>query len=143
MEAGVRQAADYSGRRRRGSVASFGMRRPLANAIAFFCVLVQLALGVSSLLGLVLCVGEDHAAIEIASDDCCAGADEALSDDCCSDIPLYAAAQQVPEVQRAAPAMLAAAAVAPFAGDTGRRVGRAVSLTPVPPFGVGSVVLRV
>jgi hypothetical protein len=79
--------------------------------VALLCVVAQLALGASS-LGLVVCTGRDHAAIELASDDCCAGhgpADgraggTAFADRCCSDTPLFAADRRLSDVPRSQPA---------------------------------------
>lgn len=84
------------------------------------CVLTQLALGVSATLGLVFCVGDDHAGIELASEDCCAAhatAEPALpavvATDCCSDIPLYAAARPLSDVRRSPAALTALVAILP------------------------------
>src|SRR4051812_43637692 len=84
------------------------MRRPLATIVTMFAMLTQLGLGMSASLGLVMCVGKDHAAIELGADDCCAshGAQAptvvaTLERDCCSDIPLYEAVRVVADVPRA------------------------------------------
>ena len=71
------------------------MRRPFANAVAVVAVLTQVVLGAATPLGLVLCVGESHASLELASDDCCAphhDAADALERSCCADVPLHAEA---------------------------------------------------
>jgi hypothetical protein len=85
--------------------------RTRRTAVALFCILAQLALGAST-LGLVVCAGRDHLAIELPSDDCCAGhgrADAggrgpALEGTCCSDTPLFAAARRITDLPRSQPA---------------------------------------
>jgi hypothetical protein len=74
------------------------MRRPLPTLLALLSMLTQVALGVTAPLGLVFCVGESHAAVELAADDCCASHGSVVPTTvptieraCCSDIPLYAA----------------------------------------------------
>lgn len=83
-------------------------RRTLLPIVAVLSVTAQLALGVSAHLGLVLCIGADHAAIESAADDCCAShgtlgahAIATIERDCCSDIPLYSAVRPLSDVPRA------------------------------------------
>jgi hypothetical protein len=84
------------------------MRRPLPTIVAVLAMLTQVALGVTAPLGLVFCVGETHAAVELAADDCCAShgsilptAVPTIERTCCSDIPLYAATRPVADASRA------------------------------------------
>jgi hypothetical protein len=131
------------------------VRRLVATAVALFCVLIQLALGVSSTLGLVFCVGDDHAGIELAAADCCAahGTDSrpvvaAGADDCCSDIPLFTAVRPLSDVPRwqaafaELAAMAAPAVVIARAGAAGTLPAFAVSPPPAA-LSRRSVVLRV
>ena len=130
-------------------------RRTLLPTIAVLAVIAQVALGVSAHLGLVLCIGADHAGIESAADDCCAshgtvGAHgvATIERHCCSDIPLYSAARPLSDVPRSyapstsvlATASLTAVLTAVAAGgepfpDRGQ--------PPSPPAISRSVVLRV
>ena len=109
----------------------------------------------SASLGLVMCVGKDHAAIELAADDCCAshGAQApttvaTLERDCCSDIPLYEAVRVVADVPRGSGAYPAIVALVPspleVAGGGLPRRPAAVADAP-PPSHVDrrSIVLRV
>ena len=75
------------------------MRRPLATIFAVLAMATQVTLAVTAPLGVVFCIGETHAAVELAADDCCAShgtvlptSQPAIERSCCSDIPLYAAA---------------------------------------------------
>lgn len=85
------------------------MHRRLPGLVAILCVLVQLAVGVSSALGLVLCSGREHSAIESSSGACCAAhrgdpiAGSWLEDGCCSDTPLAALALPLADTWRAKP----------------------------------------
>lgn len=130
-------------------------RRTLLPIVAVLAVIAQLALGVSAHLGLVLCIGADHAAIESAADDCCAAhgtvggrAVATIERDCCSDIPLYSAARPLSDVPRSyvpstsvpATASVIAALTADVAvGEAFPERGR----PPYPPVISRSVVLRV
>jgi hypothetical protein len=94
-------------------------RRRILIAVSVLCVLTQLGLGASSALGLVLCVGTDHAAIELPSDDCCdthggmAGRSAATFEtSCCSDVPLVSAFRSVSDLRRAEPMTSPGVAVA-------------------------------
>lgn len=131
------------------------MRRPFATIVTMLAMLAQLALGVSASLGLVMCVGKDHASIELAADDCCAShgaqgptAVATLERDCCSDIPLYEAVRVVADVPRAAHATPPSVALVPSpAAVTGGGLTRspaAVADTPPPShLDRRSIVLRV
>jgi hypothetical protein len=131
------------------------MRRPFATIVTLLALLTQVGIGMSASLGLVMCVGKDHAAIELASDDCCAShgapastAAAALERDCCSDIPLYEAMRVVADVPRASgvgtPTLAVRPALADVA-DVGRARGAVVVATASPPSPVDrrSIVLRV
>jgi hypothetical protein len=131
------------------------MRRPVATIVTLVALLTQLGLGVSASLGLVMCVGNDHAAIELAADDCCAShgppapaAAVALERDCCSDIPLYEAMRVVADVPRGSvhdgPGLAVLPAVAALP-DVGRTPPAAVVVTASPPSSLDrrSTVLRV
>lgn len=131
------------------------MRRTLVPTVAVLAVIAQVALGVSGHLGLVLCIGDDHAAIESATDDCCAshgtvGARPVatIERDCCSDIPLYSVARPLSDVPRshvlptsilATSSVIAAVPVAASPDALLRERGHA----PSPPAIGRSVVLRV
>jgi hypothetical protein len=104
------------------------MPRSPAKIVVVLTVLAQLTIGVSANFGMVFCVGENHAGIERASDDCCASHGTlgtspvpTIERDCCSDIPLFGALSPLPEGLRlAAPlvtaVMTATGAPAPFSG---------------------------
>jgi hypothetical protein len=102
-------------------IPQFVMRRPLATIVAVLAVLLQLALGVSASLGLVLCVGDDHAGIELAGDGCCAShgtlgptAVTTLERACCSDVPLYWAVRPLSDLRRVSPSLAPIASLVPF-----------------------------
>ena len=124
-------------------------------AVALVCVLAQLAVGASA-LGLIVCTGRDHAAIELGSDDCCTGGKVAgrtdhaatLTDRCCSDTPLFAAARQVSDVRRSQPpsspvllALVAPRAAAAAAGE--RHPASALAFSASSRLALRSVILRV
>jgi hypothetical protein len=131
------------------------MRRPIHTTIALLCVFAQLALGASSALGLVICVGRDHAGIERSSDGCCAahegvhqGRDESRLDaGCCSDVPLVSATRQLSNGPRSAvpPRLVLALPVPPTPPGVrlrGRRL--AVLASPAPSsLALRSIILRV
>jgi hypothetical protein len=122
-------------------------------AVAVLCVLTQLGLGASTALGLVLCVGADHTAVELPSDDCCAnhGAtpDRAtiIEESCCSDVPLVSAWRSLSDVRRVdvaagaafagASAALRASLATPFG-----RLDSASTWSP-PPLALRPAILRV
>lgn len=74
--------------------------------VAVLCVLTQLGLGASSALGLVLCIGADHTAVEMPSDDCCPSHDgtpgraATIETSCCSDVPLVSVWRSLSELRR-------------------------------------------
>lgn len=131
------------------------MRRTLLPTVAVLAVIAQMALGVSGHLGLVLCIGADHAAIESATDDCCASHGTVgrqpvatIERDCCSDIPLYSVARPLSDVPRshvptasilATSSVIAVTAVTASPDAPLRERGR----PPSPPAISRSVVLRV
>src|SRR5688572_2540652 len=130
------------------------MRRVLTPTVVVLAVLAQLALGVSAHLGLVLCIGDDHAAIESAADDCCASHGTVgshpvatIARDCCSDIPLYSAVRQLSDVPRSYAAPTSLVAALPVTGAVPALAADGVVLTvagaPPSPPPVRSVVLRV
>lgn len=123
----------------------FAMRRPLSTMLAMLAMLTQIALGVTAPLGLVFCVGESHAAVEIAADDCCASHGSVvpptvptIERSCCSDIPLYAATRPVAETRRAAdgPGTLAVpsapVALVPVVAPDAGPIVRSAPLAPPP-----------
>ena len=128
------------------------MRHAIRTTVALFCVLVQLALGASSALGLVLCVGRDHSGIELSSDGCCvahemthhAGAESTLDEGCCSDIPLVSATRQASSGPRseAAPPLVALPSPLPDVRIGGRRAADPASPPPAR-LALSSIVLRV
>jgi hypothetical protein len=78
------------------------MRRPLPTLLAVLAMLTQVVLGVAAPLGLVFCVGETHAAVELAVDDCCPShgsvvptVESTIARACCSDILLSAATRPI------------------------------------------------
>jgi hypothetical protein len=98
------------------------MRRPIATVLAVLATLAHVALAAAAPLGVVLCVGESHAAIELAAGDCCSAHAQAADDaptaigrTCCSDVPLYAAASLI-DAQRASHASAVLTPVATAAG---------------------------
>ena len=131
------------------------MRRSLVPTLAVLTVIAQLALGVSAHLGLVLCVGSDHAAIESAADDCCASHGTVgsrpvatLERDCCSDTPLYSAVRPLSDVPRPYAASISLVAALPSAAvavllPAGEPVWDLASPPPSSPAVRRSVVLRV
>jgi len=95
------------------------MRRPLATILAALAMVTQVTLTVTAPLGLVFCIGETHAAIELTTDDCCAShgtvlprSEPAFERSCCSDIPLYAAARPIVDGPRSSSPVGAVALVA-------------------------------
>jgi hypothetical protein len=87
---------------------AFVMRRASTTTLPVIAMLAQIALGVTAPFGLVFCVGETHAAVELAADDCCAShgsvlptAMPTIERACCSDISLYAATRAVADGPRA------------------------------------------
>jgi hypothetical protein len=131
------------------------MRRSFATILTLLAMLTQVGLGMSASLGLVMCVGTDHAAIELAADDCCAShgapaptAGATLERDCCSDIPLYEALRVVADVPRAtvlgAPGLAVLPALAAL-DDVGRTLHAPVVVPASPPSSRDrrSIVLRV
>ena len=133
---------------------AFVMRRASVTILAVFAMLTQIALGVTAPLGLVFCVGETHAAVELAADDCCAShgsvlptAVPTIERACCSDIPLYAATRPVadgPRVSKPFGAALLAphpVAVVPLVSSV--PMPTVASASQVAPPGDRSVVLRV
>ena len=133
----------------------FVMRRPFATIVTLLAMVAQLGLGMSASLGLVMCVGKDHAAIELAADDCCAShgttgptAVATLERDCCSDIPLYEAVRVVADVPRASHASPPIVALVPSSavvtgGGLYRRPTSAVDTPPPSHLDRRSIVLRV
>lgn len=131
------------------------MRRTFLPTVAVLAVIAQVALGVGAHLGLVLCVGADHAAIESAADDCCQSHGTmgsqpitTIERDCCSDIPLYSVARPLSEVPRsyvptasvfATTSVIAAVTALASPEDALLERGR----PPSPPAISRSVVLRV
>jgi len=131
------------------------MRRPFATIVTMLAMLAQLGLGMSASLGLVMCIGKDHAAIELGADDCCAShgaqapiAVATLERDCCSDIPLYEAVRVVADVPRASHASAPTVALVPLppAVHTGGPIHRLVAVADASPpshLDRRSIVLRV
>lgn len=131
------------------------MRRPLAPTLAVFAMVTQITLAVTAPLGLVFCVGETHAAVELAADDCCASHGSVvpvsvttIERACCSDIPLYAAVRPVADGPRSSSGSGASAlAMVPAAFlPAGSDGGAAWTADPSPRSARGArrlVVLRV
>lgn len=130
------------------------MRRPLATVLAVLAVLAQIALGTARPLGVVLCLGESHASLELASDDCCSVHGEnahrsvaAIEHGCCSDVPLRAEASladgQRPLPQTGVLAVLATASAAIVPDAVSRRAVLAAAPLAVPGFARRSPALRV
>jgi hypothetical protein len=95
------------------------MRRPLATILAALAMVTQVTLTMTAPLGLVFCIGETHAAVELAADDCCAShgtvvpmSEPAIERSCCSDIPLYAAVRPIVDGPRSSSTVGSAALVA-------------------------------
>ncbi len=128
--------------------------RKLLTAVSVICVLAQLGLGASSALGLVLCVGADHTAVELPSDDCCAGhggsagrSSSTLEASCCDDVPLAAAWRSVSDVRRLDPSLALIAAVAsplPVAATSALALRSVFSgVWSPPPLALRPAILRV
>ena len=131
------------------------MRRPFATIVTLLAMLAQLGLGMSASLGLVMCIGKDHATIELVTDDCCAShgvqapaAAATLERDCCSDIPLYQAMHVVADVPRGSGVGASSVAVLPALtslDDVGDARGSAIVVAAPPSSHRDrrSIVLRV
>jgi len=130
------------------------MRRPLTTVFAVLAVLTQIALGTARPLGVVLCLGESHASLELASDDCCTVHGEsarrsgaALEHGCCSDVPLQAEASLAdghrPLQQTGVLALLATVSAAIVPDAVSRPAVLAAVPLVVPGFARRSSALRV
>lgn len=130
------------------------MRRPFATVLAMLALLTHVVAGAATSLGVVLCIGESHAAIELGADDCCPThvraaheAPTAIERTCCSDVPLHVEAS-LGDAQRAATAVGAIASLvtvgAGFVPESSRRPARDADLPlAVPGFARRSAALRV
>ncbi len=132
----------------------FVMRRPFATILAVLAMLTQVTLTVTAPLGLVFCIGETHAAVELAADDCCAAhgtivpaSEPTFERSCCSDVPLYAATHPIVDGARPAnpsgsAALVTVAALTPPVLDLDAAWSAAAS-PPAARVAHRSVVLRV
>jgi hypothetical protein len=124
------------------------MRRPIATVLAVLAMLTHVALAAAAPLGVVLCVGESHAAIELAADDCCSAhahaaddAPTAIARTCCSDVPLYAAVSLV-DAQRASHSSAVLRPVATAAGVLAPAALGELSAASAVPFAVAAFARR-
>lgn len=128
--------------------------RPFATVLALLALLTHVVVGAATLLGVVLCIGESHAAIELGAADCCpthvgAGdeAPTAIERTCCSDVSLHVEAS-LGDTQRASSAVGGLAALVTVATglvpDSPRRaLGDADVPLAVSDFARRSAALRV
>lgn len=131
------------------------LRRPIYRTIALLCILAQVTLGVSSALGLVYCIAQDHSGIELPSNDCCTAHGLAkrtegtsLQDTCCSDIPLGSGVREAVNVPRLqlAPALLLLPRSRLAGSPTAQLEGRSVLVfesSASSALALSSVILRV
>ena len=115
------------------------------------CVLAQLGLGASSALGLVVCVGRDHAAVESPADHCCSRhgtAELAFESSCCDDLPLVSVWRSAVDLRRDETSPTIATTLTssiPVCSAVVSAAARAVILGPPPtsPLASRATVLRV